>query len=456
MCVFNNFTHDSRVLKEASSLAKIGYGVTVLARLDDNTVPLENVNGIRVKRIPVNPFHLRLIHLIRQVTCWEIFTKTKNTKGHSPSVKEEVFGSSETKIHTPSILLTLFRKGMRRILRYVRIRVQRVIRHSVESFLMKFHRPFLILDFNFRILKTAKVEGYDVFHAHDLNTLIGAYAAARKWGANLIYDSHELYLERNRFEPYNPAGKWMRKKVEAYLIRRSDHVITVNDSLARMLADTYKVQLPTVIMNTPSLEKVSPPSQYVSLRRAIGIQDDYDVLLYSGSITFNRGLENLIESLVYLPHCFLVLMGYSNNRYENKLRAIAAEKGVASRLAFFGPVPTDEVTLYASSANLGVAPIENVCLSYYYCSPNKLFEYLLAGLPVICSDLPEMRQIIDEYGVGTTFDPSVPKDIARAAMEIFEAPEKWRDIKKKTDAVASTYNWENESSKLIDIYQSLS
>ncbi|MCK4785767.1 MAG: glycosyltransferase, partial [Desulfobacteraceae bacterium] len=90
-----------------------------------------------------------------------------------------------------------------------------------------------------------------------------------------------------------------------------------------------------------------------------------------------------------------------------------------------------------------------------YCSPNKLFEYLLAGLPVIASDFPEMRQIIDEYGVGTTFDPSAPKDIARAVMEIFEAPEKWKDIKEKTHSVASIYNWENESRKLIDIYKSL-
>ena len=71
---------------------------------------------------------------------------------------------------------------------------------------------------------------------------------------------------------------------------------------------------------------------------------------------------------------------------------------MASRLAFFGPVPSDQVTLYAASADLGIAPIENVCLSYYYCSPNKLFEYLLAGLPVIASDFPEMRHIIDKYG----------------------------------------------------------
>ncbi len=511
MFVFNNFTHDSRVLKEASSLAEIGYSVTVVARLDDYTLPFENINGIKVQRIPVNPFHLKFINLIRKSTRRHISVNKKSTAGYGSYGQEESYKSLEpatrdrpttlTQEMAPrstaalrtriivisgwgsgpaqSIPLELFRKGVRRIARNVRriarnvrrriarnVRriarkyerriLDRGIKNAMVSFLMKFHRPLLILDFNYRILKSVNVEKYNVFHAHDLNTLIGAYLAAKKQGASLIYDSHELYLERNRLEPYKPIGKWIRKKVEAYLIRRSDCVITVNDSLARMLADTYKVKPPTVVMNAPNLQKASVASQYVPLRHALGIRDDHRILLYSGSITFNRGLENLIEALVYLPQCFLVLMGYSNDTYKNKLKTIAVEKGVASRLTFFGPVPSDQVTLYAGSADLGVAAIENVCLSYYYCAPNKLFEYLLAGLPVIASDFPEMSHIINQYGVGGTFDPSSPKDIARAAMEILGAPEKWRNIKEKTDAVALTYNWENESRKLIDIYQSLS
>jgi len=454
MCLFNNFTHDSRVLKEALSLSKIGYGVTVVARLDDSTLPEESINGVRVIRISTNPVHLKLIHLIRKLTCWDIFPD----KVHAAYAREESCSSAERNTNTPFTSVELFHKGVRRILgyaRYVRSMLNRRMVNPMVSFLIKFNRPLVILDFNYRILKAAGVEKYDVFHAHDLNTLIGAYMASRRQGANLIYDSHELYLERNRLEPYKPIGKWIRKKVEAYLIRRSDYVITVNDSLARMLADTYKIKLPIVIMNAPSLRRISPMSQHISLRREIGIQDKYHILLYSGAITFNRGLENLIKALTYLPQCFLVLMGYGNDKYKTKLRNIAVEKGVAPRLTFFGPVPSDQVTLYAAGADLGVAPIENACLSYYYCSPNKLFEYLLAGLPVIASDFPEMSHIINQYGVGGTFDPSTPKDIARAAMEILGAPEKWGNIKGKTDAVASTYNWENESRKLVDMYQSL-
>jgi glycosyltransferase involved in cell wall biosynthesis len=481
MCVFNNFTHDSRVLKEALSLYKIGYSVTVVARLDDNTSPIENIDGIRVKRISTNPVHLKLINLIRRLTRWDIplvkhearireLTRwdvlANKMSGCAEYASEESYSSAERSTRIRLTPRELVYQGVRRTLRSAssilnqiarsaRVSLRRGIVDPMVSFLIKFHRPLLILDFNYRTLKAAAVEKYDVFHAHDLNTLIGAYLAARKQDANLIYDSHELYLERNRFAPYKPIGKWIRKKVEAYLISRSDHVITVNDSLARVLADTYKVKLPTVIMNIPSLRKTLPPSQHISLRHEIGIEDNYHILLYSGSITFNRGLENLIQALVYLPQCFLVLMGYSQDKYADKLRTIAVEKGVAPRLGFFGPVPSDQVTLYAAGADLGVAPIENVCLSYYYCSPNKLFEYLLAGLPVIASAFPEMSHIIDKYGVGGTFDPSMPKDIARVATEILEAPEKWKNIRERTDALAVTFNWENESRKLIDIYQSL-
>jgi len=455
MCVFNNFTHDSRVLKEASSLVQEGYSVTVLARLDDQTLPRESINGITVKRLCSDPLHLKLIDLIRNISLKKFFLNNVKIRGHGKDRIAANAGSSESPMRINSVMLKNLYNSVTHGIRYVASKAHSGLKNALVSSLMSFNRPLVILDFNYRIVMSTRGQSYDVFHAHDLNTLMGAYVAAKKQGAKLIYDSHELYLERNRFEPYDRVGKWMRKKVEAYLIRRCDYVITVNDSLARMLADTYKVKLPTVVMNTPSLAAVSPPSDYRSLRRAIGIPDDYAILLYSGSITFNRGLENLIEALVYLPKCFLVLMGYSHDSYENKLRTIAQKKGVASRLAFFGPVPSSEVTLYASSADLGVAPIENVCLSYYYCSPNKLFEYLLAGLPVIASDFPEMRQIIDEYGVGSTFDPSASGDIARAVTDILEAPEKWKDMKKKTDALASAYNWEKESRKLTHIYGSL-
>ena len=112
--------------------------------------------------------------------------------------------------------------------------------------------------------------------------------------------------------------------------------------------------------------------------------------------------------------------------------------------------------IYASSADLGVAPIENTCLSYYYCSPNKLFEYVIAGIPVIASNFPEMKKIILKYDIGETFDPSSPKDIAKVAKRALHRFSTFNISETITAKVMEEYNWENESLKLICLYQKVS
>jgi glycosyltransferase involved in cell wall biosynthesis len=192
-----------------------------------------------------------------------------------------------------------------------------------------------------------------------------------------------------------------------------------------------------------------------SLRTAIGIENDLHLILYSGGITFNRGLEKVIESLMYLPDCYLVLMGYGIERYKISLQALARKIGVESRFSFFGPVPSEEVTTYAACADIGIAPIKNACLSYYYCSPNKLFEYILAGLPVIASNFPEMRKVIDKYDIGYTFDPEDSHDIVRVIRRVLDNRQHYQKMKQNTITASHAYNWEKESKKLLGIYQTL-
>ena len=311
MCLFNNFTHDSRVLKEASSLFEIGYNVTVVARLDDNTLARENIKGVTVKRISVNSVHHELRKLIRKLPALGISINRTNREIDSAQNGDGNCKSLDLSTHTAFQPQGFFRKDsskikgyLGKIVRHLRRIVIRWIKKLILPPLVKIHRPLIILNFNYKLFSSTKGEKYDVFHAHDLNTLIGAYFAAKKQGANLIYDSHELYLERNRFEPYNAIGKWMRRRVEGYLIQRSDHVITVNDSLARMLADTYKVKLPTVVMNTPSLEKVSPPSQYVSLRHAMFyvFRNHFEMPYMKVGDIFNRDHATIMHSIKVIEH----------------------------------------------------------------------------------------------------------------------------------------------------------
>ena len=260
--------------------------------------------------------------------------------------------------------------------------------------MMSLHRQLCYLSFYHKAYKATAGKKYDIYHAHDLNTLPIAYLAARRDQAKLVYDSHELYVERNKLRPSSCLWKAVLHRLESFLSSRADVVFTVNESLAQEMAIRYGISQPGVIMNTPlKLEQAqSLSTAHNSLRNELGIPSEVGLLIYVGRITFNRGLEELVLSLKHLKNCCLVCMGYGDEKYKQNLVALAEKSGIEDKLFFFGPVPSDEVIYFAAGADLGVAAIANSCLSYYYCSPNKLFEYMNAGLPVIASAFPELRK----------------------------------------------------------------
>ncbi|MFP4135231.1 MAG: glycosyltransferase, partial [Halothece sp.] len=295
----------------------------------------------------------------------------------------------------------------------------------------------------------------DIYHAHDLNVLAAAYHCAKKYGGKVVYDSHEFYVERNRGYKLNPLRRFALLQFEKFLIRKSDAVITVSQAIAEELSKRYKIALPTVILNVPISPREVMVTSEKSIRVALEIQPEYKILLYTGGIAFNRGLDKVIKSLQFLPQCYFVMMGNGSEKYINQLKEIALENGVDSRVCTFGPVPSGEVTTYAASADLGIAAIENVCLSYYYCAPNKIFEYLSANLPIIASNFPEMSRIINQYEIGGTFDPNQPQDIAKAVQEVFNNPKKMEKMRENTKTAAQFYNWEVESKKFLKLYETL-
>lgn len=376
MLVDNGCQHDSRVLREARTLAENGYEVRIIAVLDEGTQSYEDRDGFRIIRVK-RPNWLRKIKLL------------------------------------------------------------------------------LRLGYYVRCFFTINQRVADIYHAHDLGTLPVAYYAAKRHQGILIYDSHELYIERNTLKPTSQITKYLISKIEAFLIRRSDVVITVNESIAQELAHRYRIKLPYVLINVPFLLKKPLRDPQYSLRVILGIPDQYMVLLYLGSITFGRGLSQTIESLKYLPYCYFVMMGYGAKNYIEYLQKVSMKEGVSHRVLFFGPVPPEEVAVFASTADIGIAPIENTCLSYYYCSPNKVFEYIMAGLPVVGSNFPELKRIIEGYNLGATFDPEDPQDIARAINEVLGDPAKYEEMRQNALKAAKIFNWENESKKLLAIYKSL-
>jgi glycosyltransferase involved in cell wall biosynthesis len=289
-----------------------------------------------------------------------------------------------------------------------------------------------------------------IVHAHDLVMLPAGVAAARSVGARLIYDAHELEVHRNTRA--GVVDKWMRYYLERKNIKRCDATVTVCDSIADHLARAYAIERPVVVMNAPDVEQVIPSDR--DLRSSLKLSKDTPLAVYVGRITIGRGIEQIVEALQRLPEFHLALVGTANKPTVDAAVERAAALGLAHRLHILAPVPPSEVVSFIGSGDLSLVPIQNVCLSYYYCLPNKLLESAIAGLPVVASDLPELKRFVEISGCGLIMDQTDPDDIARAMSEAYESRDRLRPDAERLQRAERIYGWASQKDKLSALYAS--
>ena len=291
----------------------------------------------------------------------------------------------------------------------------------------------------------------DVVHAHDLYTLLAGYLIARRTGAKLIYDSHELEIGRNG--NFSVWELWMRARTERFLINKADAVITVCDSIADYLAQLYNIPRPTVIHNAPSVKAVKKGAPDV--RSRLGLSKKTPIALYVGSVTINRGLEECVQALPYAKGVHLVCVGPRRKPTEEIILAEAERLGVTDRLHLVDPVPHDEVTSFVRTSDVSLITIQDVCLSYRFCFPNKLLESLLTGLPIVVSRLVELERIVEMTGSGVVVNETDPSDIARGINEILKARDKFVPTPAMVRKLKNTYSLEVQMDRLVGLYDGL-
>jgi len=185
----------------------------------------------------------------------------------------------------------------------------------------------------------------------------------------------------------------------------------------------YSFDLPeAVVVKNATVLPESPIRADGRLRRTAGVEPGARILLYQGGYSRLRGLDILVRAAPLLPEPWvLVMMGWG--AFEQKLRTIASEVDPSGRWIRFIPgVPRDELAIWTADADLGVIPYENVCLNHWFCSPNKLWEYPVAGVPLLVSPFPELAGVVQKWGIGRQIDdPPTPKGIAEAVASISEA-----------------------------------
>lgn len=328
----------------------------------------------------------------------------------------------------------------------------KVLRHSF------FCREFL--HFHKAIEKTGKQ--FDVIWANDLPTLLPAYKTAQKQNAKLVYDSHEIYLETlNQFFPRQakfPKAivfkllltlmKLHGNIVEKRLIRRVDQFITVNQSLMAFFKAKYTVRHGTVIYNYP--KRLSGEVVPVDYRKLFKWKESDIILIYQGVLNEGRGLHLLLETLDHLQQKFkLIIVG--DGPIRDQLETHTRRHDLEERVKFIGMVPLNELPSYTSGADIGVNLLEELNLSKKLASPNKLFEYIQAGITIIASQTAENELVLKNRLHGILVQNNVQS--FKEALSIIESNSRVSLETSNQNSLESReqYIWETQESKLISL-----
>jgi glycosyltransferase involved in cell wall biosynthesis len=402
--VRNGVSHDARVLREARLLDSIGFETTVIGVETTSTRGrrLERIDGVRVVRLdPVSGLRgalRRFVSLRKPV--------------HSPSGSSPVANSASARAAASSMT------GRARLGRLVA--TADFYRRGIG--LVRAIRPRLI-------------------HANDYNTAWVGIVGKWLTGSRLVYDSHELWPDRN----LRPESRGWLLLCEALFVRVADEVITTSPGYAQVLARRYRIDSPQLVRNVPAWRADPAPD------RRPGAPP---LAVYFGALTRNRGLATALRALALVPELRMRFVGPEAWGYRAELAALAAELGVADRLELLDPVPPDEAATVLADADLGLALIEPACLSYRMTLPNKLYEYVAAGLPVLSSDVPVLAAEVREHGLGLIADPADPAVVA-AAIQAMVEPAAQASFRDSVNALAAETGWGTEQQRLASVYESL-
>ena len=255
--------------------------------------------------------------------------------------------------------------------------------------------------------------------------------------------------------PHPAFKRWLFRLAERLVMWRADAVITVCDSIANELSATLSAahRPVTVIRNIPPLVRTG--NKHPPLKAALNVRDDQFLLLWQGGTGPSRMIEPIIQALAYSPRTVFVIRGPSLDLFGEGYRAVARAAGVEDRLILLPPVLSREVVDAAVGADAGVWTLPNLSKNFYYALPNKIFEYLASGLPVLAADYPEARKMVEDNGVGLCFDPYDPRSIATQVNRMAEDPALLRRLRQNIPTVLERIDAGREWHKLVAIYNAL-
>ncbi|HUX96461.1 MAG TPA: glycosyltransferase [Bacteroidales bacterium] len=320
---------------------------------------------------------------------------------------------------------------------------------KTRRFRMLFKHGFFFYKFyNIRLFFYLLSHRFDLLVANDLDTLLPNYLVSRLKNIPVIYDSHEYFTgvpELNK----RPFVKMIWKIIEKAVFPELKHVVTVSDPIAGLYETEYGIR-PVVIRNLSPLSENIIPME----RDELGVREDHLLLiLQGGGINVDRGAEDLIEAVKKTENVSLIIAGAGD--VLPVLKDMVMGYGISDRVKFYPLMPWEKLMRITKSADVGLSLDKDTNLNYRYSLPNKLFDYLSAGIPVITGSLPEIIKIVESYACGITLPAITTEEISKAIIKFRDDRELQVKLKRNSKIASETLNWTNESEKVISLYRKI-
>lgn len=301
-----------------------------------------------------------------------------------------------------------------------------------------FNNNFLFYaEFNLRLFFYLIFRKFDYILSNDLDTLPACFFASKIKSTNLVYDSHELFSEGPELQGRKfVQGFW--RSLEDFFLPKVKKSYTVSQSIVEFYDAKYQNKM-GLIRNIPLKKDVLEVEE-------VALPTTNKTILYQGVLNPGRGLKPMIKALKFIDDLDLVIIGYG--KVEEELKAFVMKEKMNERVHFLGRIARDKLFNYTKEATLGMVLEEPLGLSFQYSLPNKLFDYIHAGIPIVAGNLPEISRIIKEHNVGVLVDDYQPKTIAKVIKNLLNDELLLSEIKENQQKAKEVLCWEKESKKL--------
>lgn len=302
--------------------------------------------------------------------------------------------------------------------------------------------PAFYLEFQIRLFFFVLFRKAHLVYANDLDTLLPNFLISKLKGSKVIYDSHELFCEVPELLE-NPKKRKTWKRLERWIFPKLHNIITVNQSIANIYGHEYEKKI-NVVRNIP-LQRT--PSELLS-KEELGLPQDKKIIILQGAgINMQRGAEEAVQAMKYVKNAVLLIVG-SGDVIE-QLKEMRIELGIEDRVIITGKVPYEKLAQYTRNADLGLSLDKDTNLNYRFSLPNKLFDYIHAGVPVLVSDLVEIARIVKEYQIGGVIKNHEPQYIAQQINLALSNQKKHDTWKRNLLKAKEELTWEAEEATLL-------